>query len=171
VEVGSGKGLFLRSAAAAYPDVHFLGIEIAKKYAHFAAANLVKRGLTNAVMVAGDAIRIFAELLPSDSLAAVHVYFPDPWWKARHKKRRVMRESFVRDIERTLLPGGSLHFWSDVEEYYQTTLEILAAHTKLQGPLEEPELPAAHDMDYRTHFERRMRLHGESVYRARFLKF
>lgn len=170
VEVGSGKGLFLRSAATANSAVNFLGIEIAKKYAHFAAANLVKRGLTNAVMVAGDAIRIFAELLPSDSLEAVHVYFPDPWWKAKHKKRRVMRESFVRDIERTLRPGGALHFWSDVQEYYLTTLEILAAHTKLQGPLEEPELPATHDMDYRTHFERRMRLHGESVYRARFVK-
>ena len=118
IEVGSGKGLFLRSAAAARPDVDFLGIEVARKYAHFAAAGLAKAGLHNATVVIGDALRIFHELIPDGSLAAVHVYFPDPWWKKRHKKRRVMRESFLRDVERTLQPGGALHFWTDVEEYF-----------------------------------------------------
>ena len=76
------------------------------------------------MVVSGDALRVFHELIPDDSLAAVHVYFPDPWWKKRHKKRRVMRESFLRDVERTLQPGGQLHFWTDVEEYFRTTLEL-----------------------------------------------
>jgi tRNA (guanine-N7-)-methyltransferase len=170
VDVGSGKGLFLRSAAAARPEVNFLGIEVARRYAEFAAAALAKLGLTNAVMVHGDALRVFGEFLPDDSLAAVHVYFPDPWWKKRQRKRRVMRESLLRDIQRTLQPGGKLHFWTDVEEYFQTSLELLAAHTRLLGPLAVPETPAEHDMAYRTHFERRMRLHQEPVYRAEFLK-
>jgi tRNA (guanine-N7-)-methyltransferase len=100
----------------------------------------------------------------------VHVYFPDPWWKARHKKRRVMNEAFVREVERTLMPGGTLHFWTDVEEYFATTLELLAASTGLNGPLPVAEQPAQHDLDYRTHFERRMRLHGETVHRAEFRK-
>jgi len=169
VEVGSGKGLFLRSAAAAYPDVNFLGIEISHKYARFAAAGLVKRGLTNATIVSGDALRIFAELLPDASLQAVHVYFPDPWWKKRHRRRRVVCAPFVRDVQRVLRPGGSFHLWSDVEEYFRTSLELIAAETSLSGPIDEPELPAQHDMDYRTHFERRMRLNGEPVYRARFI--
>jgi len=170
VEVGSGKGLFLRAAAAARPEVDFLGTEIAAKYARFAAAGLLKRGLPNARVMLGDALRLFAELLPDASLAAVHVYFPDPWWKKRHKKRRVMRESFVRDVERTLAPGGRLHFWTDVDEYFHTGLELLAAETGLEGPLEVPEVPAEHDLDYRTHFERRTRQHGERVYRAEFVK-
>jgi len=170
VEVGSGKGLFLRSAAAARPETDFLGIEIAGKYAHFAAARLAKRGLRNAVVVAGDALRLFAELLPDASLAAVHVYFPDPWWKKRHAKRRVMRESLVRDVERTLVPGGSLHFWTDVEDYFHASLEVLAANTTLTGPLPVREEPAEHDLDYRTHFERRMRLSDEPVYRSEFRK-
>jgi tRNA (guanine-N7-)-methyltransferase len=170
VEVGSGKGLFLRNAAAARPETNFLGIEIAAKYAHFAAVMLVKRNLHNAIVVQADALRIFAELLPDDSLQAVHVYFPDPWWKKRHKKRRVMRETFLRDIQRTILPGGALHFWTDVEEYFHSTLELIAACTNLQGPLDAPETPAEHDMDYRTHFERRMRQSNEPVYRAEFRK-
>jgi tRNA (guanine-N7-)-methyltransferase len=170
IEVGSGKGLFLRAAAGARPEVDFLGIEVARKYAAFAAAGAAKSGLRNVVVVEGDALRIFQESVPDASVAAVHVYFPDPWWKARHKKRRVMRDSFLRDVERVLQPGGSLHFWTDVEEYFETTLELIAAGTTLLGPLPVPETPAEHDMAYRTHFERRVRMAGEPVYRAEYRK-
>jgi tRNA (guanine-N7-)-methyltransferase len=170
VEVGSGKGLFLRNAATARPDVDFLGIEVARKYAQFAAAGLAKAGLHNALVVEGDALRVFQELLPDESLAAVHVYFPDPWWKQRHRRRRVMRESFLRDVQRTLRPGGSLHFWTDVGEYFETTLELLASCTALLGPLPVPEAPTEHDMAYRTHFERRVRKASEPVFRAEFKK-
>jgi tRNA (guanine-N7-)-methyltransferase len=170
VEVGSGKGLFMRSAAAAAPDLNFLGIEIVEKYAKFSAAGLVKRSLTNAVMVAGDGLRIFGELLPDASLEAVHVYFPDPWWKKRHRKRRVMNEGFLKNVERTLKPGCSLHFWTDVEEYFTTTLELIKDCTSLVGPIEVAEKAPEHDLDYRTHFERRMRQHSEAVYRSEFEK-
>jgi len=176
VDVGSGKGLFLRTAAAAQPGVDFLGIEISRKYARFAAAGLAQRELPNARVLAADALRVFQEVLPDDSLAAVHVYFPDPWWKKRHKKRRIMRQAFVERIEQTLQPGGTLHFWSDVLEYFQVTLDLVAAHTRLVGPIEVPEpdsdrrLVAADDMAYRTHFERRMRLGQEPVFRAQFRK-
>jgi tRNA (guanine-N7-)-methyltransferase len=170
VEVGSGKGLFLGSAAAANPAHNFFGVEIATKYAHFAATRLVRHELPNAIMLHGDGQRLFAELLPDDSLVAVHVYFPDPWWKKRHHKRRVLNERFVQDIQRKLKPGGSLHYWTDVEERYKETLELFATHTQLIGPLEVPERPAEHDLDYRTHFERRTRLSALPVYRAEFRK-
>ncbi len=170
IEVGSGKGLFLAAAAATDPEADFLGVEIAHKYAAFSAARLVKRGLANARLLRGDAQRLFPEFLPDACLRAVHVYFPDPWWKARHRKRRVMNETFVADIQRVLVAGGKLHFWTDVEEYYRTTLEILASHTQLAGPFAVAEQPAAHDLDYRTHFERRMRISGLPVYRAEYRK-
>jgi tRNA (guanine-N7-)-methyltransferase len=170
VELGSGKGLFLASAAAANPDANYLGLELARKYAEFAGARLARRQLANARMVHGDGLRVFRERLPAGSLDAVHVYFPDPWWKARHKKRRVMNAAFLADVERTLKAGGRLHFWTDVEEYFVSTLELISACSRLTGPLEVPEAPATHDLDYRTHFERRMRQHGLPVYRAQFLR-
>jgi tRNA (guanine-N7-)-methyltransferase len=170
VEVGSGKGLFLQSAATAMPEHDFLGIEIARKYARHAAARLAKDELPNAIMVHGDAQRIFGDLLPAESLAAVHVYFPDPWWKKRHHKRRVMNERFVREIARTLAPAGALHFWTDVRERFDAILELIAEHTQLVGPLEVAERPAEHSLDYRTHFERRMRISKQAVYRAEFRK-
>lgn len=170
VEIGSGKGLFLSGAAATQPSHNFLGIEISERYARYCAARLVKRSLDNARMVCGDGQRVFSEFLPAGSAAAVHVYFPDPWWKARHKKRRVINEKSVQEIERILAPGGTLHFWTDVEEYFQTALHLIATNTSLRGPLAVNERPAEHDLDFRTHFERRTRLHGEAVYRAEFVK-
>ena len=170
VEVGSGKGLFLLSAAPAAPQHDFLGIEVAAKYATFAAARLAKADVPNAVVVHGDAQAIFREVLPPCSVAAVHVYFPDPWWKARHRKRRILNEAFLAAVERALIAGGALHFWTDVEEYHQSTLAIIPQATRLEGPLPVAEIPAAHDLDYRTHFERRMRQSNLPVYRAQFRK-
>jgi tRNA (guanine-N7-)-methyltransferase len=170
VELGSGKGLFLVSASGARPEHDFLGLEVSAKYARHAAGRLAKVGLHNARVVHGDGLRVFHDVLSDMSVAVVHIYFPDPWWKARHKKRRVMRESFLRDVQRVLAPTGMLHFWTDVEEYFHTSLELITASTTLIGPSDEPERPPEHDLDYRTHFERRTRLAGDQVYRAKFQK-
>src|SRR5262245_53823084 len=147
VEVGSGKGLFLAGASRSQPDHNFLGIEIARKYARFAAARLAKQSADNALVMCGDALLLFHQWFTDSSLRAVHVYFPDPWWKKRHKKRRVMNEDFLRDVERTLIPGGELHFWTDVEEYFHTTLALVAATVRLSGPLAVAEQPVQHDLD------------------------
>ncbi|MEM8679483.1 MAG: tRNA (guanosine(46)-N7)-methyltransferase TrmB [Planctomycetota bacterium] len=170
IEVGSGKGLFLMNAATALPTHNFLGVEIAKNYAALTASRLARRSIPNAAMLHGDAQKLLGQLVPDNHLQAVHVYFPDPWWKQRHRRRRVMNERFVQDIQRTLRPGGRLHFWTDVEEYFQATREMIAEATELDGPFEVPPQPALHDMDYHTHFERRVRMNGLPVYRAEFAK-
>lgn len=170
IEVGSGKGLFLDHASAAQPNRSFVGIELAGKYARFTAARLAKRGRTNSKIIHGDGARIFHEVLASHCAAAVHVYFPDPWWKKRHRKRRIMTDQFVRDVARVLQPDGELHFWTDVNEYFDTTLELIERVGGFSAPRFPPAKPAADDLDYRTHFERRVRLHALPVYRARFLK-
>ena len=168
VEVGSGKGLFIQNAAQSNPQRCYLGIEVMRKYARFCAARLARHDIDNALMVHGDGLRLFREYLCDQTVAAVHVYFPDPWWKKRHKKRRVMNEQLLVDVQRVLIPSGQLHFWTDVAEYYETSLELIANETSLIGPLPVPERPATGDLDYQTHFERRTRLHAQAVYRAEF---
>lgn len=170
IEVGSGKGLFISNAAQDHPERNFIGIEIARKYARFCASRIAKRELSNAVMISGDGERFLREFIASDSVSAVHVYFPDPWWKKRHRKRRVLNATFLQDVERVLVSSGQLHFWTDVQEYYNATLELIRETTQLLGPLAVGEKSAEHDMDYRTHFERRTRLNQEAVYRSRFMK-
>jgi tRNA (guanine-N7-)-methyltransferase len=166
VEVGSGKGLFIANASQAHPDRYFLGIELADKYAASAQAKLQSLGRERALVMCGDAGQLFREQIPDQRLAAVHVYFPDPWWKRRHKKRRVLNEAMLQQIERTLQVGGELHFWTDVLDYYDETLALIGEVTRLSGPYFVDELPAQHTLDYRTHFERRTRLAGLPVYRA-----
>ena len=166
LEVGSGKGLFLTSASAARPDTNFLGIEIAAGYARMCAGRLAAAQAANAKIVHGDATALVRDRFPDRCLAAVHVYFPDPWWKARHRKRRVLSEPFLLQAGRALAAGAVLHVWTDVEEYFHEALAAARATGLFGEPrVEEPAEPA-HDLDYRTHFERRTRLAGMPVWRA-----
>jgi len=170
LEIGSGKGLFLTREAQQTPDRFFIGLELATKYAKDAHAKLEKLGIPNACFIACDAVALMQQDIPSESLIAVHVYFPDPWWKSKHKKRRVLSDDTIRNIERALLPGGNLHFWTDVLDYYEEAVARICELTQLRGPFYVPEPEATHSMDYRTHFERRTRLNGLPVYRARYEK-
>lgn len=170
IEVGSGKGLFVRTESGKHADRNFLGNEAARKYCRFAAYKLAKFDRTNAHMIEGDGLRLFREFLPDECAVAVHVYFPDPWWKERHRRRRVMQPGFIADVQRVLCPGGVFHFWTDVEEYFEQTCKLMNQHSDLTGPQAVAEIPAEHDMDYRTHFERRMRKNNHDVFRAEFRK-
>ena len=171
IEIGSGKGLFMATAAQANEKHNFLGVEIANKYAQHAAARLARTGVANAMMVAGNAEPLFQKNIAAGSLEAVHVYFPDPWWKKRHRKRRVVNETSIRNICQSLREGGRFHFWTDVLDYFEITIEMIADVVPQLGvPIPEEEAEATHDLDYRTHFERRSRQHRIPVYRVRYEK-
>jgi tRNA (guanine-N7-)-methyltransferase len=170
LEVGSGKGLFIAAAAAARPERNFLGVEISAGYARLCAGRLAASGAANARIVHGDATFLVRSLLPDGRLAAVHVYFPDPWWKARHRKRRVLSEPFLTHVGRTLASGGELHVWTDVEEYFLESMAAARATGLFASPQEEHAAEPRHDLDYRTHFERRTRLAGLPVWRAALVR-
>jgi tRNA (guanine-N7-)-methyltransferase len=168
LEIGSGKGLFLANAAQARPDRNFFGIEMAKKYARKAAERVAKLALGNVRVLPGDALLFLNKYTPPSSLTAVHVYFPDPWWKARHKKRRVFAEPLIVDLERTLVPGGDLHVATDVEDYFRVIRALMATHPRFEvQPEPSPNTPE-HDNDYLTNFERKYRIEGRPIHRAHY---
>jgi tRNA (guanine-N7-)-methyltransferase len=164
LEVGSGKGLFLVNAGAAEPGHNFLGIELSKKYAGLAQERVAKQRLSNVKVLAGDARAFLARFVPPASLHTVHVYFPDPWWKKRHKKRRVFTESLVVDLERGLRPGGELRVATDVEEYFGVICDLVAAHPRF----EEAPIPEEVAQASLTNFERKYRLEGRPIYRKHY---
>jgi tRNA (guanine-N7-)-methyltransferase len=168
VEVGFGKGLFLLTASQSCPDTNFLGIEIERKYTLFTANRLAKRGLRNARLVCADARLFLRDCVAAASVQAVHVYFPDPWWKNRHRKRRVFTEEFAGQCERVLRPGGRLYVVTDVAEYFAVITDLVARATRLT-PLPPPDVrDPRHDLDYLTNFERKYRREGRAIYRANY---
>lgn len=170
LEIGSGKGLFLQNAAKRQPTHDFVGIELSGKFADRAAQRLAKHEIKNATMLRGDAQRFVADVVPDESLVAVHVYFPDPWWRNKHKKRRVLNEEVLGHIVRTMKPKAQFHFWTDVLDYYEHICSQIMDLTPLEGPQYVPSRGGEHPMDYTTHFERRARINSQPVYRAVFTK-
>jgi tRNA (guanine-N7-)-methyltransferase len=163
LEVGFGKGLFLVTSAQARPDVNFVGVEIVRKYQLFTATRIAKRGLANVRLACADA-RLFLRAVEPASVHVLHVYFPDPWWKTRHHKRRLFTAEFVQEAVRVLRPGGVFSIATDVGDYFAVMKELLAATPLEAQPPPEPGTPA-HDLDYLTNFERKARKKGEAVYR------
>jgi tRNA (guanine-N7-)-methyltransferase len=106
IEVGPGKGAFLLAAAAAHPDTFFLGIEASPAYARHAAAQLRKGGLGNARLLIDNARLYLQDRVPEGALARVHVYYPDPWPKRRHRGRRFFTEETPAVLHRCLAAGG-----------------------------------------------------------------
>jgi tRNA (guanine-N7-)-methyltransferase len=116
--------------------------------------------------VGADARIFLPKFVQDASLAAMHVYFPDPWWKRRHRKRRIWNPEFVAQAARMIRPGGRLHGWTDVEEYFGVILELVDAHPAFRRLPPPDERAPQHDMDYHTSFERKKRKAGFSIYRA-----
>jgi tRNA (guanine-N7-)-methyltransferase len=170
LEVGFGKGLFLVSSATARPDTNFAGVEIVRKYQLYTATRLAKRGLKNVRVACADARTFLRDCVPAASLRTVHVYFPDPWWKKRHHKRRVFTAQFAWECLRVLQPGGELSAATDVPAYHGVMTEVMAGLPAFRPvPPPEPGAPA-HDLDYLTNFERKFRKQGKPIYRLRYVR-
>jgi len=125
IEIGFGKGYFLIRSALENPGKNYLGVERSQKCYRITKERILKRGLKNIRIVKTDAEYLVSGLIPDASVSAYHIYFPDPWPKRRHAKKRLFKESFVVHLERTLVPGGRLYVATDVLSYYGTILELI----------------------------------------------
>jgi tRNA (guanine-N7-)-methyltransferase len=117
IELGFGKGRFLLARAAAEPARRFLGIEAAGEYFRLAAGRLRRRGLSNLALLQGEALTLLATAVPPAFAEVVHVYFPDPWPKSRHARRRLLQAETLDVLLGVLVPGGRLLVATDHADY------------------------------------------------------
>jgi tRNA (guanine-N7-)-methyltransferase len=127
LEIGSGMGEATAEMAAADPGRDYLAVEVHTPGIANLLALVEQRGLRNVRVAWGDAIELVGEQLPAASLDAVHVFFPDPWPKARHHKRRLIQPGHVALLASRLVPGGLLHCATDSADYAEAMLATLSA--------------------------------------------
>jgi tRNA (guanine-N7-)-methyltransferase len=131
LEIGFGMGETTAAIAQGRPDVDFLGIEVFAAGVGALLKRIEELALTNVRLVHHDAVEVVRDMIPNDSLAGVHIYFPDPWPKTRHHKRRLIAQPFVGMLARRIAPGGYLHCATDWEDYAQQMLDVLGHEPQL----------------------------------------
>ncbi len=168
VEIGTGKGRFILAESADRPHVNFLGIERAQKYLRIALDRLNRGGQKNVRLLCADAEYVLGQLVPEGSVQIFHIYFPDPWPKARHHKRRLVKPPMAQHLRRALVPGGEVRIASDHAEYFDHIVHVFGE----SGHWSEEEV---WDSDARskammtaTHFEIKFGLEHRMIHRARY---
>jgi tRNA (guanine-N7-)-methyltransferase len=136
VEIGCGMGYATAAIAASMPDTDFIGIEVHEPGVGALLKRIGELGLHNVRIVRHDAVEVLEHMVAPASLAGLHVFFPDPWPKARHAKRRLVQPRFVRLAASRLAPGGRLHAATDWRPYAEQMLEVLRAEPLLENAAE-----------------------------------
>ncbi len=136
LEIGCGMGETTAAIAAARPDVDFIGVEVHAPGVGSLLKQVDALGLSNLRVIRHDAVEVVAQMIPEASLAGIHVFFPDPWPKKRHHKRRLLQPAFVAALAARLVPGGYLHAATDWEEYALEMLATFAAEPRLVNTVE-----------------------------------
>ena len=161
VEIGFGKGRYLLRRALAEPQRRFLGLEVAAEYFGLLVGRARRRGAANLLAIRGEAQGALAAVVPRGFAEAVHVYFPDPWPKARHERRRLFAPESVDLVLGLLRPGGTLFFATDFLEYGEAVAALLGRHpgatvTRLEGGWPEGS---------RTNYEAKYLVEGRPILR------
>lgn len=168
LEIGCGAGGFALNYAQRFPQIRLVAFEWRKKFAREVAFRATKNNVSNLVVIEGDARTEIPRLFAPSSLAAIHLQFPDPWWKRAHLKRAVVQPDFSRFLFTLLRPGGRFDIRTDVKERAQQMLAILEGvgfvnplGAGVFHPFDPEEIPSTR--------ERRYLASGEPVFRARLL--
>jgi tRNA (guanine-N7-)-methyltransferase len=167
-EIGSGMGETTARIAAENPGTDYLAIEVHAPGVGSLLKRLDAEGIANVRVVTHDAVEVMRDMVPEGSLAAIHVFFPDPWPKKRHHKRRLLQPGFAALAASRLAPGGHLHVATDWQDYAEHVLAVLSEVPILRNTAEgfAPRPPARPE----TKFERRGRRLGHGVWDLVFVR-
>ena len=168
LEIGFGMGDTTATIAAAMPEKNFIGVEVHTPGVGSLLKLIDEQKLTNLRLIQHDAVEVLNHMLLPNSLAGIHIFFPDPWHKARHNKRRLIQAPLVKLLTDRLCPGGYLHCATDWENYAQQMLEVLSAEPGLRNSAEGyAERPSYRPL---TKFEKRGLRLGHGVWDLVFIK-
>lgn len=167
-EIGFGMGETTATIAEALPHLNFIGVEVHTPGVGALLKLIGEKGLKNIRIIQHDAVEVLENMIPDNSLAGVHVFFPDPWHKARHQKRRLIQPPFVQFLCTKLKPGAYLHCATDWENYAEQMLDVLNAEPQFENTANG----YAPRPDYRpvTKFEKRGLRLGHGVWDLVFRK-
>ena len=164
LEIGFGMGDTTAEIAATAPDVNFIAIDVHTPGVGALLKLVEQKELTNLRVIEHDAQQVLRQMIAPGSLAGIHVFFPDPWPKARHHKRRLIQTPFVRELVAALRPGGYIHLATDWQDYADQMAEVLAQIPELVAepvkPFETASLPCPRPS---TRFERRGERLGHGI--------
>jgi len=141
LEIGFGMGKSLVEMALNAPEKNFLGIEVHGPGVGACLADAGEAGVTNLRVMNCDAVEVLEHMIPAGSLATFQLYFPDPWHKARHNKRRIVNETFIENMRTKLAIGGVVHMATDWEPYAEHMLEVMNAATQYKNTAETDYAP------------------------------
>ena len=161
VELGFGKGRYLLRKALEHPDRRFLGVELVSKYYRLLRDRARRQDASNLLVVRGEALYLLTAVLPSAFASRLHIYFPDPWPKGRHFKRRLLDPESLDLVLGVLQPGGELCFATDFIDYGQRVCEILEGYPGLAVQLRHTPWPDG----ARTNYEAKYMLEGRPILR------
>lgn len=170
LEIGFGMGDSLLEMAQQHPAQNFVGIEVHVPGVGRLVSEAHKLGLANLRVFCADAIDVLTDCITDNSLTRLQLYFPDPWHKSRHHKRRIVQPDFVALVTRKLKPGGSLHMATDWHPYAEAMMETASACTGLQNCAGRGQFCPRPDYRPETKFERRGQQLGHGVWDLLFVK-
>lgn len=168
IEIGIGKGLYLMGAAQHLPNHNFIGIEISRKYLRMARERIEKRPIENVRFFCGEAHTFLEEWIPDESCWVLHIYYPDPWYKKRHHKRRLIQKAFLELVYRKLIPGGYLLIATDHAGYWEWIQEHLENQTLLLKDKRLPQPPPG--FEGLTNYEIKYKREGRDIFRTGYRK-
>jgi len=156
IEIGSGKGTFLVSQAPRQPDINFLGIEWANKFYRLAVDRIGRWNINNVRIIRTDAAHFLKEHIPNDSISCFHIYFPDPWPKKRHNKRRFFCQQNLTELLRCLKTNGTVNMATDHADYFQQMCRVIDENSKYLQKIDFTRSAFARDDEaVGTNFERK----------------
>ena len=165
IEIGSGKGTFLVNQAFGQPEINFLGIEWANKYYRYAVDRIGRRGLLNVRLIRADAAQFIAEHTPEASISCFHIYFPDPWPKKRHHKRRFICEKNITELLRCLSPNGTINLATDHTDYFEQIERVINSFSRQLERIDYIKPAGAVANEWAgTNFERKYLKQGRDIY-------